>query len=728
MRRLKLFVFLTIFLLLTTNLCAQTRIHNAGNLSFLVIRSSGPGMGHGLAGSDGRRLSGNFRYPADGKRHYLGMYSDIWVGTEDNLVAAGWNLDGKSHWISKEEINFETSPDGKQSSTANYKATGIDLNVLSTQSILSWSTLTHPEADDFVVIKLTVTNAEAVDLKGIYVAVCADWNIDQISDPKTDFSKDWVDLNKEQKMLYTYDGDDTDGIDPVHAGVVLLDGELATHQIFPIKNRATQKLDTALLVPSYRSPLISDPNRFFRSKVSARTKADLEAFKWSAWDYASIISAGPYNIRAGKAIEVTFALVAGKTKDELMTNTQKAKWITFAPQNVVAERSKRLVKLSWDPAINYVDGYHIRRLTMGEKQPLSLGPRILNGLKYDDATVERGNRYIYTILPVVKNPIDELASTIELSLGSTPDNVTLVDKDQVVMITWEKPLYEPAGYHVLRKTAGESSFRQITPQVVRDNAYADVEVKTGVEYHYQVRPLDEAMQPLPFDSDTVRILPVFPPSRLYSDQKTDPDSITIHWTLVSERIAGYNVYRSYNGIAPWVRIANISKEQIQHLKTADRTEILGDFSVVDQTELHFTDLNVYDRSAYYYSVTALNQEDRESQMSAPTERINVSSVDESSTEINLSRVFAYPNPLNLLKHDQLTFTNLMGQVIIRIYTPVGDLIRKIDHIEGTSRVGWDGKNEEGNLVRPGIYMYHIETLNPEIVGKISTSGSIAIVR
>jgi len=49
-------------------------------------------------------------------------------------------------------------------------------------------------------------------------------------------------------------------------------------------------------------------------------------------------------------------------------------------------------------------------------------------------------------------------------------------------------------------------------------------------------------------------------------------------------------------------------------------------------------------------------------------------------------------------------------------------------IEGTSRVGWDGKNEEGNLVRPGIYMYHIETLNPEIVGKISTSGSIAIVR
>ena len=411
-----------------------------------------------------------------------------------------------------------------------------------------------------------------------------------------------------------------------------------------------------------------------------------------------------------------------------MANTQKAKWITFAPQNVVAERSKRLVKLSWDPAINYVDGYHIRRLTMGEKQPLSLGPRILNGLKYDDATVERGNRYIYTILPVVKNPIDGLASTIELSVGSTPDNVTLVDKDQVVMITWEKPLYEPAGYHVLRKIAGESSFRQITPQVVRDNAYADVEVETGVEYHYQVRPLDEAMQPLPFDSDTVRILPVFPPSRLYSDQKTDPNSITIHWTLVSERIAGYNVYRSYNGIAPWVRIANISKEQIQQLKTADRTAILGNFSVVDQTELHFTDLNVYDRFAYYYSVTGLNQEDRESEMSAPTERIDVSSVDESSTEINLSRVFAYPNPLNLLKHDQLTFTNLMGQVIIRIYTPVGDLIRKIDHIEGTSRVDWDGKNEEGNLVRPGIYIYHIETLNPEIVGKISTSGSIAIIR
>ena len=123
-----------------------------------------------------------------------------------------------------------------------------------------------------------------------------------------------------------------------------------------------------------------------------------------------------------------------------------AKWITYSPQNITLERSQGLVQLQWEPAINYVDGYQVRRLTIGENNLDQLGPRIHNSLRYDDATVERGIRYRYTILPVVGTALEELASKpIDTTLASTPENVILTDQDKAVLVTWNEPLYVPAG-------------------------------------------------------------------------------------------------------------------------------------------------------------------------------------------------------------------------------------------------------------------------------------------
>ena len=720
-----------VFFCLVSILPAQIRTHDNGEVTFSVIRDSKTGMLRGLSGWNGRSLSDNFRYPVDGQRQYLGMYSDIWIGTAKDLVAGGWNLDGKSNWVAEKEISQTDIPNGTRSTSVEYEAVDIDLNLLVTQRVISWGRSTHPDADDFVVIQLTITNGDAIDLKDVYVAICADWNMDQVGVDKADFSKDWFDYNKELSMLYAYDGDDSDGLDPVHAGLILLDGKLATHQIFPIKNQENGQLNTAVFAPAYRSPLISDPNRFYRSKISARNKADLDELEWTAWDYVAILSAGRYDIRAKQSIQITFGLVAGKSKSDLLDNAQMAKWITYSPQNITLERSQGLVKLQWEPAINYVDGYQVRRLTIGENNLDQLGPRILNSLRYDDATVERGIRYRYTILPVVGNALEELASKpIDTALASTPENVILTDQDKAVLVTWNKPLYVPAGYYVFRRAEGESDFRQITPDIVKDLTFADVEVETGVEYVYRVRPLDTKQQPLAFDSNEVRILPVFPPSRLYTERGTKPDSITVHWPLVSERIAGYNVYRSYNGIEPWTRIASISKSEIQNLseKPDGSAPLTDQFSVLDQIDLHFVDPNVYSGSTYYYMVTALNQEGRESQASTPTERLLISDQNELSTQVNLLKIFTYPSPWQLLKYDRLTFANLMGQVVITIFTPNGDLVHRIDHINGKDKTTWDGRNKDGRLISPGVYIYHVETLNPQIVGKISFSGQITVFR
>jgi hypothetical protein len=80
-------------------------------------------------------------------------------------------------------------------------------------------------------------------------------------------------------------------------------------------------------------------------------------------------------------------------------------------------------------------------------------------------------------------------------------------------------------------------------------------------------------------------------------------------------------------------------------------------------------------------------------------------------ELLLDRVVNYPNPF--ADETQFTFQyqspNGLGDVRIKIYTVYGRLIREIRDVAkpGFNKIPWDGRDEAGDLVANGVYLYKI---------------------
>ena len=77
---------------------------------------------------------------------------------------------------------------------------------------------------------------------------------------------------------------------------------------------------------------------------------------------------------------------------------------------------------------------------------------------------------------------------------------------------------------------------------------------------------------------------------------------------------------------------------------------------------------------------------------------------------------AYPNPFSLSRHNNLTFWGTyVPYAKIRIFTLGGELVKTLEEIYGASKFSWDGRNEKGDELARGIYIYIVK----ESRGKIT---------
>ena len=75
---------------------------------------------------------------------------------------------------------------------------------------------------------------------------------------------------------------------------------------------------------------------------------------------------------------------------------------------------------------------------------------------------------------------------------------------------------------------------------------------------------------------------------------------------------------------------------------------------------------------------------------------------------DLSRIYAYPNPFNLGLQGKITFAELTDTAEIRIFTIAGELVKTIEVTpQDSGKPTWDGRNEAGERVASGIYLYVI---------------------
>ena len=99
-----------------------------------------------------------------------------------------------------------------------------------------------------------------------------------------------------------------------------------------------------------------------------------------------------------------------------------------------------------------------------------------------------------------------------------------------------------------------------------------------------------------------------------------------------------------------------------------------------------------------------------------------------SNKLDLLRVLNFPNPFS--EETQFTFELTMdAKISINIYTISGRKVKSMierDHKLGFNRVSWNGRDEYGNLLANGVYLYKLKAeINDQIINHI---GRLAIYR
>ncbi|MEN8191348.1 MAG: T9SS type A sorting domain-containing protein [Bacteroidota bacterium] len=99
--------------------------------------------------------------------------------------------------------------------------------------------------------------------------------------------------------------------------------------------------------------------------------------------------------------------------------------------------------------------------------------------------------------------------------------------------------------------------------------------------------------------------------------------------------------------------------------------------------------------------------------------------DSVKTEFSMDEITVVPNPYHDLsvknnwpgEPNKIMFVNLPKECTIKIFTMTGDLVKTLDHTDGTGEEAWNQVSRNNQLVFSGVYLYHVESEKGEKIGK-----------
>lgn len=168
-------------------------------------------------------------------------------------------------------------------------------------------------------------------------------------------------------------------------------------------------------------------------------------------------------------------------------------------------------------------------------------------------------------------------------------------------------------------------------------------------------------------------------------------------------------------------------------------------------ELAWFDRNAFNGFTYYYTVTSYDrgyqcksraqglikfdhcQPAVGSQYPCPDELVSVAN--EVSPQNQLTSIYVVPNPYRSgtsqfsaenyhnFPDNMMRFVNLPADCELGIYTPSGDLVWWYEHRDGPGTVAWNTRNQAGEEVASGVYIYRVQVPNGE-----GMFGRIVIIR
>jgi hypothetical protein len=93
-----------------------------------------------------------------------------------------------------------------------------------------------------------------------------------------------------------------------------------------------------------------------------------------------------------------------------------------------------------------------------------------------------------------------------------------------------------------------------------------------------------------------------------------------------------------------------------------------------------------------------------------------------------NEAFVYPNPARLSEKPEIFFANLSQNAEVFIMTLDGKLLRRLTETDGNGGVEWDGRDDAGQELDSGIYLFRVKTKSPDGAELESDLKKFAIIR
>jgi len=129
----------------------------------------------------------------------------------------------------------------------------------------------------------------------------------------------------------------------------------------------------------------------------------------------------------------------------------------------------------------------------------------------------------------------------------------------------------------------------------------------------------------------------------------------------------------------------------------------------DSVMLAPTKFAYYDPNTSYWHIlpTAINRTSRK--ITWETDHLSIFQLLLLAIPTSTENVIASPNPFRKSQgHTEITFSRLPEFSTVRIYTPLGGRVKEISAFGSPPMAIWDGKNENGEAVTSGTYLFHVE--------------------
>ncbi len=160
----------------------------------------------------------------------------------------------------------------------------------------------------------------------------------------------------------------------------------------------------------------------------------------------------------------------------------------------------------------------------------------------------------------------------------------------------------------------------------------------------------------------------------------------------------------------------------------------GDATNNPQIVNQYDDVDAVRGFSYYYYIVAFNDGSNNNTEANPHGSLSSSKYYTMTTEpaylrriagTKLSDIRIVPNPYYIKAEkiqfpnqpDKIMFYNIPGQCTIKIFTERGDLIKTIEHSDGSGDEAWNSMTDSRQVVVSGLYIAHISTPARESINK-----------